>query len=111
MFEREISRCKLLEAREEEMKLKRRLTVQLEEETRKSLAKLEAKKKKILGKKETETTREEDEATTLLRLIEGDEEFSQTIMDFNDIIEIVTAKRSKRINSVERTVFERDQYY
>lgn len=110
MFEREISRCKLLEAREEEIKLKKRLTILHEEEARKTLAKLEAKKKKILAKKEA-APKEEDEATILLRLIEGDEEFSKTMMEFNEIIDLVTAKRSKRINSVERTVFERDLYY
>ncbi|XP_016927161.3 dynein intermediate chain 3, ciliary [Drosophila suzukii] len=105
MFEREISRCKLLEAREEEMKLKKRLTTIFEEEERKSKEKLEAKKKKAQAKKEQEP-KAEDEATIFLRMIENDPEFSKAILDFNESIEIVAAKRSKRVFAMEHTVFE-----
>ncbi|XP_017132170.1 dynein intermediate chain 3, ciliary [Drosophila elegans] len=107
MFEREISRCKLLEAREEEIKLKKRLTSLHLEEERKSKEKIDAKKKKIQAKKEQEP-KVEDDATMFLRMIENDTEFSRALLDFNEAIESVTNKRSKRVFVTERTVFERD---
>ncbi|XP_041674566.1 dynein intermediate chain 3, ciliary [Drosophila eugracilis] len=108
MFEREISRCKLLEAREEEIKLKKRLTTIFLEEERKSREKLEAKKKKGQAKKEQEP-KEEDEATLFLRMIESDVEFSKAILEFNETIEAIALKRSKRVYAMERTVFETNQ--
>ncbi|XP_016980010.1 dynein intermediate chain 3, ciliary [Drosophila rhopaloa] len=109
MFEREISRCKLLEAREEEMKLKKRLTTIHLEEERKSREKLEAKKKKGQAKKDQEP-KVEDEATMFLRMIESDTEFSKALLEFNEAIENIANKRAKRVFTMERTVFERDQY-
>ncbi|KAH8266672.1 hypothetical protein KR018_009528 [Drosophila ironensis] len=107
MFEREISRCKLLEARVEETRLKKRLTAINIEEARKTLAKVEAKKAKKGAEKKPAEPRQEDEATILLRLIESDEEFTKALMDFNEVIDTITAKRSRRNNAIERTIFER----
>ncbi|KAH8413016.1 hypothetical protein KR009_007421 [Drosophila setifemur] len=111
MFEREISRCKLLEAREEEMKLKKRLS---------SVAPVEepipeppvSKKKGAAQpvKKEEKVSKEEEEAAMFLKLIEDDVEFSKALLDFNEIMEIVSNKRAKRVFNVERTIFERGEY-
>ncbi|EDX04923.1 GD22061 [Drosophila simulans] len=108
MFEREIQRCKLLEAREEEIKLKKRLTTIFLEEERKSREKLEAKKKKGQAKKEMEP-KVEDEATIFLRMIESDSEFSKALLDFNEAMENIAIQRSKRTFAMERTVFEMHQ--
>jgi len=108
MFEREIQRCKLLEAREEEIKLKKRLTTIFLEEERKSREKLEAKKKKGQAKKEMEP-KVEDEATIFLRMIESDSEFSKALLEFNEAMENVAIQRSKRTFAMERTVFEMHQ--
>ncbi|XP_017047980.1 LOW QUALITY PROTEIN: dynein intermediate chain 3, ciliary [Drosophila ficusphila] len=105
MFEREITRCKLLEARVEEIKLKKRLTTIHLEEERKSREKIEAKKKKAQVKKEQEP-KVEDEATIFLRLIESDTEFSKALLDFNEAVEAIATKRAKRVFAMERTVFE-----
>ncbi|XP_043661664.1 dynein intermediate chain 3, ciliary [Drosophila teissieri] len=105
MFEREIQRCKLLEAREEEMKLKKRLTTIFLEEERKSREKLEAKKKKGQAKREMEP-KPEDEATIFLRMIESDAEFSKALLEFNEAMENITLQRAKRTFAMEHTVFE-----
>ncbi|KAH8282322.1 hypothetical protein KR054_006863 [Drosophila jambulina] len=110
MFEREIFRCKQLEAREEEMKLKKRLTAVVPVEERVSVEKIDPKKKKAPVKKElTEVELEEEEASAFLRMVESDTEFTQALLEFNEAMDAIALKRSKRVFVVEHTVFEVDQ--
>ncbi|KAH8255635.1 hypothetical protein KR038_007726 [Drosophila bunnanda] len=109
MFEREISRCKLLEAREEEMKLKKRLSQTMPEEDVVSADKMDPKKKKAPAKKEL-TEADEDEASAFIKMVENDIEFGQAMLEFNEAMDAIAAKRSKRVFVVEHTVFEVDQY-
>ncbi|KPU75123.1 uncharacterized protein Dana_GF21298, isoform B [Drosophila ananassae] len=95
MFEREISRSKILEARVEEMKLKRRTMLQAEED-------------RIRREQEVKTALEldPDNPDQFVMMIEGDEQFRTAISDFQDTILAVERKRSKRQVTMERTVFE-----
>ncbi|KAH8356490.1 hypothetical protein KR200_002670, partial [Drosophila serrata] len=93
MFEREISRSKLLEARVDEMKLKRR-TMHMAEEARQeqpTVPLLEL---------------DPDNPDQFVMMIEGDEELRKAIEDFHDTLISVERKRSKRTVIMERTVFE-----
>ncbi|KAH8357890.1 hypothetical protein KR200_006044 [Drosophila serrata] len=110
MFEREISRCKLLEAREEEMKLKKRLTMSVQEEEIVPAEKIDPKKKKGPVKKDAaEIELQEDEASAFVKLVENDTEFGQAMLEFNEAMDAIAVKRSKRVFVVEHTVFEVDQ--
>ncbi|XP_043659620.1 dynein intermediate chain 3, ciliary [Drosophila teissieri] len=95
MFEREIVRCKLLEARYDEVRLKRK-TVQMAEEDR------------VRRQQQMAPTLEldPDDPDQFVMMIEGDEEFRTAITEFQDIIFSVERKRSKRQVIMERTVFE-----
>ncbi|BFF93739.1 dynein intermediate chain 3 ciliary [Drosophila madeirensis] len=97
LFEREISRGKLLEQREEEMKLKERTTKMLQEELRTN----EKPPKPIL---QFDINSPEE----FVRLIEEDQEFSKSLLDFNEAMELITKKRSKRVFPTVRTVFEQE---
>ncbi|KAH8244776.1 hypothetical protein KR032_000028 [Drosophila birchii] len=112
MFEREISRCKLLEAREEEMKLKKRLSTTVMQEETLSAEKIDPKKKKEkvqpVKKELTELEMQEEEANAFVRLVESDTEFGQAMLEFNEAMDNIAAKRSKRVFVVEHTVFEVD---
>ncbi|XP_068140816.1 dynein axonemal intermediate chain 2-like [Drosophila tropicalis] len=102
LFEREISRGKLLESREEEIKLKQRNTA-LQAEAAERIAEEE---------KHLETARalslqiDPDNAEDFLRLIEIDTDFRKALGDFHEIVYDVSKKRSKRHFSNELTVFE-----
>ncbi|EDV47534.1 dynein intermediate chain 3, ciliary [Drosophila erecta] len=95
MFEREIVRCKLLEARYDEVRLKRK-TVQMAEEDR------ARKQQKLAPALELDP----DNPDQFVMMIEGDEEFRTAITEFQDIIFSVERKRSRRQVIMERTIFE-----
>ncbi|XP_039498796.1 dynein intermediate chain 3, ciliary [Drosophila santomea] len=95
MFEREIVRCKLLEARYDEVRLKRK-TLQMAEEDR------VRKQQQMAPTLELDP----DDPDQFVLMIEGDEEFRTAITEFQDIIFSVERKRSKRQVIMERTVFE-----
>ncbi|XP_030379668.1 dynein intermediate chain 3, ciliary-like [Scaptodrosophila lebanonensis] len=98
MFEREIGRSKFLEARVEEVKLKR-LSHQQKEEERLRLenADLDAIKSLEVDTADPDEFRHE---------IESDEEFVQAIVDYEITMELMAQKRSKRAITMEKTVFE-----
>ncbi|KAH8343365.1 hypothetical protein KR059_008988, partial [Drosophila kikkawai] len=93
MFEREISRSKILEARVEEMKLKRRTMLQAE-----------AARQGQDGVPDLDL--DPDNPDQFLMMIESDQEFRKAIKDFQDELISVERKRSKRTVIMERTVFE-----
>ncbi|KAH8245534.1 hypothetical protein KR032_011480, partial [Drosophila birchii] len=93
MFEREISRSKLLEARVDEVKLKRRTMLKAEE----------AHQEKITF---PAIELDPDNSDQFVMMIEGDEDFRKAINDFQDTLINVERKRSKRTVIMERTVFE-----
>ncbi|XP_033171763.1 dynein intermediate chain 3, ciliary [Drosophila mauritiana] len=95
MFEREIVRCKLLEARYDEVRLKRK-TLQMAEEERVRMQQRLAPTLEL----------DPDNPDQFVMMIEGDEEFRAAITEFQDIILSVERKRSKRQVIMERTVFE-----
>ncbi|BFG01910.1 dynein intermediate chain 3 ciliary [Drosophila madeirensis] len=96
MFESEILRSKLLEARVEEMKLKRRTQLLAEQER--------ARK----GGTESDVVLEldPDNPEDFLQLIDDDEQFRAAIADFQELLLNAERKRSKRKVVMERTVFE-----
>ncbi|XP_017056277.1 dynein intermediate chain 3, ciliary [Drosophila ficusphila] len=95
MFEREIVRSKLLEARYDEVKLKRKTQLKLEEDRLRQEQELAP----ILEL-------DPDNPDQFVMMIEGDEQFRTAISDFHDTILAVEKKRSKRQVIMERTVFE-----
>ncbi|XP_022220147.2 dynein intermediate chain 3, ciliary [Drosophila obscura] len=96
LFEREILRGKLLEQREEEMKLKKRTSKLLVEE--------EIRSKENAPKPIIKFDINSPEL--FVKLIEEDQEFSKSLLEFNESIDLVAIKRSKRVFPIERTVFE-----
>ncbi|XP_017156266.1 dynein intermediate chain 3, ciliary [Drosophila miranda] len=99
MFEREISRSKILEARVEEIKLKRRTQLLAEEE----------RAKRTGDDIELDLELDPDNPDQFVQLIESDDQFRMAIADFQDMLLTVERKRSKRNMIMERTAFE--QYY
>ncbi|XP_016949104.1 dynein intermediate chain 3, ciliary [Drosophila biarmipes] len=95
MFEREIVRSKLLEARYDEVRLKRK-TLLLAEEDRLRQEQAVAPVLEL----------DPDNPDQFVLMIEGDEEFRTAISEFQDMILGVERKRSKRQVVMERTVFE-----
>ncbi|KAH8367825.1 hypothetical protein KR084_003263 [Drosophila pseudotakahashii] len=95
MFEREIVRSKLLEARYDEVRLKRK-TLLLAEEDRERQEQTMAPALEL----------DPDNPDQFVLMIEGDEEFRTAISEFQDMILSVERKRSKRQVIMERTVFE-----
>jgi len=95
MFEREIVRSKLLEARYDEVRLKRK-TLLLAEEDRLRQEQAIAPVLEL----------DPDNPDQFVTMIEGDEEFRTAISEFHDLILSVERKRSKRQVIMERTVFE-----
>ncbi|XP_068159689.1 dynein intermediate chain 3, ciliary [Drosophila tropicalis] len=96
MFEREISRSKILEARVEEMKLKRRTRLLLEEER----IRLEQ------DQHESELELDPDNPDQFVEMIKGDPEFRAAIADVQNTMLQGEHKRSKRHITMQRTVFE-----
>ncbi|EDW77300.1 uncharacterized protein Dwil_GK18227 [Drosophila willistoni] len=102
LFEREISRGKLLESREEEIKLKQRNTVLLAE-----AAERKAEEEQYLEMARAFSLQiDPDNAEDFLRLIELDGDFRKALGDFHEAIHSVSKKRSERHFSNELTVFE-----
>ncbi|XP_017064428.1 dynein intermediate chain 3, ciliary [Drosophila eugracilis] len=95
MFEREIVRSKLLEARYDEVKLKRKTLLMAEEDR----ARQQQEMAPVLEL-------DPDDPDQFVMMIEGDDQFRTAISDFQDIILSVERKRSKRKVIMERTVFE-----
>ncbi|XP_065360581.1 dynein intermediate chain 3, ciliary [Calliphora vicina] len=98
MFEREQLRCKLLEGRVEEMKLKRRTTAELE---RKTLSETQPRP--------VEEPLDPDNAEEFLRIISADLEFREGLNNFQDHVIKVEKKRQERQYVMERTEFEIEQ--
>ncbi|XP_002132323.2 dynein intermediate chain 3, ciliary [Drosophila pseudoobscura] len=96
LFEREISRGKLLEQREEEIKLKKRNSKLSEVEELRS------------GEKPPQHVVKYDHKSPekFVKYIEEDEELRKAIIEFNESIDYVAYKRSKRVSHIERTIFE-----
>ncbi|XP_022220015.1 dynein intermediate chain 3, ciliary [Drosophila obscura] len=99
MFEREIMRSKILEARVEEMKLKRRTQMLAEEERARNAGEVA----------ELDLELDPDNPDQFVQLIEGDDQFRLAIADFQEMLLNVERKRSKRNMIMERTAFE--QWY
>ncbi|XP_073837272.1 dynein intermediate chain 3, ciliary-like [Musca autumnalis] len=99
MFEREQLRCKLLEGRVEEIKLKHRLTAADLE--RKTL--LEAQQQQLIPE-----PLDPDNPDEFLRIITSDEEFRDVLNSFQDHVLKVDRKRQKREYIMELTDFDMD---
>lgn len=102
MFEREITRSKLLEARVDEIKLRRRTQI-LEEEERKS--KMEVEEVEVVPDLELDP----DNPDQFIKMIESDEQFRLALSNFHDTLEAVDRKRAAEKKVMERTDFE--QFY
>lgn len=100
MFEREQLRCKLLEGRVEEIKLKTRLTAA--ELERKTLLEEQAKP--------SEEPLDPDNPDEFLRIISSDLEFKDVLNQFQDLIIKVEKKRQERQYIMETTDFELEQF-
>ncbi|KNC20624.1 hypothetical protein FF38_06905 [Lucilia cuprina] len=99
MFEREQLRCKLLEGRVEEMKLKKRTTE----------AELERKTLQESQRQPPDETLDPDNPEEFLRIISSDIEFREGLNNFQDLVIKVEKKRQDRQYIMERTEFEFDQ--
>lgn len=95
MFEREQLRCKLLEGRVEEIKLRYRLTV-AEIERRSTLA----------AQRTEEEVLDPDNPEEFLRIITSDLQFRDVLNSFQDQVLKVEKKRQNREYVMERTDFE-----
>ncbi|XP_030377966.1 dynein intermediate chain 3, ciliary [Scaptodrosophila lebanonensis] len=98
MFEREISRCKVLEARVEEMRLKRRTQLLAEEER--------LRREEIA---DPDLELDADNPEHFVQLIEADEQFRNAISEFQESVLAVEKKRSNRKARNDITDFE--QWY
>ncbi|XP_061401723.1 dynein intermediate chain 3, ciliary-like [Musca vetustissima] len=96
MFEREQLRCKLLEGRVEEIKLRHRLTA----------ADLERKTLLEMQQQTTMEPLDPDNPDEFLRLITSDEEFRNVLNSFQDYVLKVDRKRQLRECIMEVTDFE-----
>lgn len=97
MFEREQLRCKLLEGRVEEVKLKRRAIVD------------ELEKTNLLEDKEINTKElplDPDNTDEFLRITSSDVEFREVLNHFQDHVFKIEKKRQEREYVMERTEFE-----
>uniref|UniRef100_A0A1A9WYS9 Dynein intermediate chain 3, ciliary n=1 Tax=Glossina brevipalpis TaxID=37001 RepID=A0A1A9WYS9_9MUSC len=95
MFEREQLRCKLLEGRVEEIKLKRKTDAPDED-------------KKLAYTKKDEDIINPDDPEEFLRIITKDTEFKEVLNTFQDQVYKVDKKRQEREYVMERTDFEAD---
>ncbi|XP_064538768.1 dynein intermediate chain 3, ciliary [Drosophila montana] len=102
MFEREITRSKLLEARVDEIKLRRR-TLIMEEEERQSKAEVEDVE--VVPDLELDP----DNPDQFIKMIESDEQFRLALATFHETLEAVDRKRAAEKKVMERTDFE--QFY
>lgn len=97
MFEREQLRCKLLDGRVEEIKLKHRATAAAESE-RTTL---------LMQQPNTEDeTLDIDNLDEFMRIITSDEEFRDIHNSFQDQVVKVGKKRQDRVYVMEKTEFE-----
>ena len=101
MFEREITRSKLLEARVDEIKLRRRTLALAEEENASQPAPVE----------ETvpDLELDPDNPDQFIKMIESDEQFRLALAHFHEVLEAVDRKRAAEKKVMERTDFE--QFY
>lgn len=106
MFEREISRSKLLEDRVDEIKLRRR-TALLEEEERKSTQQAEAEMRASMPLPDLEL--DPDNPDQFIKMIESDEQFRLALANFHETLEAIDRKRAGEKKIMERTDFE--QFY
>lgn len=101
MFEREITRSKLLEARVDEIKLRRR-TLIMEEEERQSKAALVEDAPPVVPDLELDP----DNPDQFIKMIESDEQFRLALASFHETLEAVDRKRATEKKVMERTDFE-----
>lgn len=104
MFEREITRSKLLEDRVDEIKLKRRTLMMEQEEERERESKV-AVVEEIVPDLELDP----DNPDQFIKMIESDEQFRLALAFFHETLEAVDRKRSAEKKVMERTDFE--QFY
>lgn len=104
MFEREISRSKLLEDRVDEIKLRRR-TALLDEEERKSTeaAKVEDASMSLPV---PDLELDPDNPDQFIKMIESDEQFRLALANFHETLEAIDRKRAAEKKVMERTDFE-----
>lgn len=103
MFEREITRSKLLEARVDEIKLRRRTLLMEEEERQSKVAAIE----EVAVVPDLEL--DPDNPDQFIKMIESDEQFRLALATFHETLESVDRKRAAERKVMERTDFE--QYY
>ncbi|XP_062139921.1 dynein intermediate chain 3, ciliary [Drosophila sulfurigaster albostrigata] len=103
MFEREITRSKLLEARVDEIKLRRRTQMLEEEEERQSKA------APVVQEYMPDLELDPDNPDQFIKMIESDEEFRVALSQFHETLEAVDRQRAAEKKVMERTHFE--QYY
>ncbi|TDG41972.1 hypothetical protein AWZ03_011618 [Drosophila navojoa] len=101
MFEREITRSKLLEARVDEIKLRRR-TLIMEEEERQSKAAIVEEAPPVVPDLELDP----DNPDQFIKMIESDEQFRLALATFHETLEAVDRKRATEKKVMERTDFE-----
>ncbi|KAH8387217.1 hypothetical protein KR093_005637, partial [Drosophila rubida] len=103
MFEREITRSKLLEARVDEIKLRRRTQLLEEEEERQSKAAA------VVEEFVPDLELDPDNPDQFIKMIESDEQFRVALAQFHETLEAVDRKRAAEKKVMERTHFE--QFY
>ncbi|KAH8305367.1 hypothetical protein KR044_012833, partial [Drosophila immigrans] len=103
MFEREITRSKLLEARVDEIKLRRRTQMLEEEEERQSKAAA------LVEEYVPDLELDPDNPDQFIKMIESDEQFRVALAQFHETLESVDRKRAAEKKVMERTHFE--QFY
>lgn len=102
MFEREITRSKLLEARVDEIKLRRRTLIMEEEERQSKAAAIVEEAPPVVPDLELDP----DNPDQFIKMIESDEQFRVALATFHETLEAVDRKRAAEKKVMERTDFE-----
>ncbi|EDV94898.1 dynein intermediate chain 3, ciliary [Drosophila grimshawi] len=102
MFEREITRSKLLEARVDEIKLKKRTALLEQEEEAERISKASLVKANAMPDLELDP----DNPEQFILMIESDEEFRSALRDFHETLAAVDRERAAQKKVMEITDFE-----